>query len=44
LRSKGMTTTTPDLDAFREHVQAAYLESDFSANWPDGMVDRINEL
>jgi TRAP-type transport system periplasmic protein len=44
LRSKGMTITTPDLDAFREHVQAEYLESDFSANWPEGMVERINAL
>ena len=44
LREKGMTITTPDLDAFREHVQAAYLGSDFSANWPDGMVERINAL
>jgi TRAP-type transport system periplasmic protein len=44
LRGKGMTITTPDLDAFREHVQAAYLNSDFSADWPKGMVERINAL
>jgi len=44
LREQGMTITTPDLDAFREHVQAAYLESDFSADWPEGMVERINAL
>ncbi len=44
LKEKGMTATTPDLDAFREHVQAEYLNSDFSANWPKGMVDRINAL
>jgi tripartite ATP-independent transporter DctP family solute receptor len=44
LRGKGMTITTPDLDAFREHVQAEYLGSDFSANWPEGMVERINKL
>jgi TRAP-type transport system periplasmic protein len=44
LREKGMTITTPDLDAFREHVQQAYLGSDFSADWPEGMVDRINAL
>ncbi len=35
-----MTVTTPDLDAFRNHVLDAYLSSDFSANWPDGMVER----
>ncbi len=44
LREKGMTITTPDLDAFRSHVIDAYLNSDFSANWPAGMVDRINAL
>jgi tripartite ATP-independent transporter DctP family solute receptor len=44
LESKGMTVTTPDLNAFRDHVLAAYLDSDFSATWPEGMVDRINAL
>jgi tripartite ATP-independent transporter DctP family solute receptor len=44
LEDKGMTVTTPDLNAFRDHVLAAYLESDFSANWPKGMVDRISAL
>ncbi len=42
LEEQGMTATTPDLDAFRTHVQAAYANSDFSANWPEGMVERIN--
>jgi tripartite ATP-independent transporter DctP family solute receptor len=44
LREKGMTITTPDLEAFRNHVVEAYLNSDFSADWPAGMVDRINAL
>ncbi|MEM7026099.1 MAG: TRAP transporter substrate-binding protein DctP, partial [Pseudomonadota bacterium] len=44
LEEKGMTATTPDLDAFRNHVVEEYLGSDFSANWPDGMVERINAL
>jgi tripartite ATP-independent transporter DctP family solute receptor len=44
LEEKGMTATTPDLDAFRNHVVEEYLNSDFSANWPEGMVDRINAL
>jgi hypothetical protein len=39
-----MTATTPDLEAFRNHVIEEYLGSDFSANWPDGMVDRIGAL
>jgi TRAP-type C4-dicarboxylate transport system substrate-binding protein len=41
---QGLKVYEPDLDAFREHVQKAYLESDFSANWPKGMVDRISAL
>jgi tripartite ATP-independent transporter DctP family solute receptor len=44
LEEKGMTATTPDLEAFRNHVIEEYLGSDFSANWPDGMVDRIGAL
>jgi tripartite ATP-independent transporter DctP family solute receptor len=44
LQGKGMTITTPDLDAFRDHVLEAYLDSDFSANWPEGMVERISAL
>jgi hypothetical protein len=39
-----MTITAPDLEAFRNHVVEAYLNSDFSADWPAGMVDRINAL
>ncbi|MCP4039464.1 MAG: hypothetical protein GY733_21155 [bacterium] len=42
LESQGMTSTTPDLAAFRDHVQKAYLSSDFSSNWPKGMREKIN--
>ncbi len=35
---------TPDVDAFRKHVQAEYLKSDFAKDWPKGMVDKINAL
>lgn len=41
---EGMTITTPDVDAFREAVQAAYLASDFSKDWPEGLLDRINAV
>jgi hypothetical protein len=37
-----MTITVPDRDAFREHVQKAYLESEFSKDWPEGLLERIN--
>jgi TRAP-type transport system periplasmic protein len=42
LTSQGMTATTPDLEAFRSHVLKAYMNSDFSANWPAGMLEKIN--
>ena len=42
--SKGMTITEPDVAAFRSHVQQQYLESDFSNDWPDGLIDRINAV
>jgi hypothetical protein len=41
---EGLTVTTPDVDAFRTHVQNFYLTSDRAASWPEGWVDRINEL
>ncbi len=41
---KGLKVYEPDLNAFRTHVQKAYLESDFSDTWPKGMVEKINKL
>ncbi len=41
---EGMTISTPDVDAFREAVQGAYLASDFSKDWPAGLLDRINAV
>ncbi|AEH87218.1 sialic acid TRAP transporter substrate-binding protein SiaP [Mesorhizobium opportunistum] len=43
-KDKGLKVYTPDLDAFRSHVQKAYLGSDFAKDWPEGMVDKINAL
>lgn len=40
----GLTITTPDVDAFRTHVQQMYLESDYSNDWPEGLIDRINAV
>ncbi len=42
--SKGLKVYTPDVDAFRTHVQKMYLESDFSRDWPDGLLERINAV
>jgi tripartite ATP-independent transporter DctP family solute receptor len=43
-KSKGLDIYTPDVAAFREHVQKAYLESDLAKSWPEGMVEKINAL
>ena len=44
VRSQGVEIYTPDLAAFREHVQAQYVGSEAAASWPDGVLDRINAL
>lgn len=41
---QGLTITTPDVDAFRSHVQDFYLSSDRAASWPEGWIDQINAL
>jgi tripartite ATP-independent transporter DctP family solute receptor len=43
-KDQGMEVYEPDVKAFREHVQKAYLESDFAKDWIPGMVDKINAL
>ena len=43
-KDKGLDVYTPNVDAFRTHVQAEYLKSDFAKDWPKGMVDKINAL
>ncbi len=40
---KGVSVTTPDVPAFRDHVQKAFLDSKFAATWPKGMLERINQ-
>ncbi|MDP1732400.1 MAG: TRAP transporter substrate-binding protein DctP [Devosia sp.] len=41
---QGLQVYEPDLEAFRAHVQKAYLESEFAKDWPAGMLDLINAL
>ncbi|MGB1256625.1 MAG: sialic acid TRAP transporter substrate-binding protein SiaP [Thiolinea sp.] len=43
-RDKGLKVYEPDVKAFRDTVQKAYMESDFSKSWPEGLVEKINEL
>ena len=38
IRSQGVEIYSPDLDAFRTHVQAQYVGSEFAASWPDGVL------
>jgi TRAP-type transport system periplasmic protein len=43
-KEKGLEIYTPDVEAFRAHVQKAYLESELAKSWPEGMVEKINAL
>ncbi|MEE9319459.1 MAG: TRAP transporter substrate-binding protein DctP [Granulosicoccus sp.] len=43
-RSEGMHVYEPDVESFRTQVQQMYIESDFSADWPEGMLARINAV
>ena len=43
-KDQGLKVYTPDVDAFRAKVQAAYLASDYAKAWPEGIVDKINAL
>lgn len=44
LQEQGMAVYEPDLAAFRDHVQSQYLDSEFAASWPDGVLEKINAL
>jgi TRAP-type transport system periplasmic protein len=43
-RTQGVDVHEPDVAAFRAHAQQRYLSSPLSANWPAGMLERINNL
>ena len=44
MKEKGLKVYTPDVAAFRTHVQKEYLASKFAKDWPAGMVDKINAI
>ncbi len=44
IRGEGVEIYEPDLKAFREHVQAQYVGSEFAATWPEGVLEKINAL
>lgn len=41
-KQQGLQVTTPDVEAFRKAVQAAYAPSDIAKTWPKGLLERIN--
>jgi tripartite ATP-independent transporter DctP family solute receptor len=43
-KQQGLQVTTPDVDAFRKTVQAAYQNSEFAKVWPKGLIERINAV
>jgi TRAP-type transport system periplasmic protein len=44
MKQQGLEVYTPDLAAFRKHVLEVYTKSKFAADWPAGMLERINKL
>lgn len=44
LEGKGLAIYEPDLKAFRDHVQAQYVGSEFAKSWPEGVLEKINAL
>ena len=44
LKEQGLEVYEPDLEAFRTHVQKAYLESEYAKEWPEGVLEKINAL
>ena len=41
---QGLKVYKPDVEAFRRHVQDAYKNSKFAADWEDGIVEKINAV
>ena len=41
-KAEGLEVYEPDVEAFREAVQKAFLESDYAKDWPEGLLERIN--
>ena len=44
LQQQGIRIYEPDLAAFRSRVQQAYQSSEYAANWPPGLLEKINAL
>ena len=44
MKEQGLDLYEPDVDAFRQHAQEMYLQSELAQSWPEGMLDKINAL
>lgn len=44
LKDKGLEIYEPDVAAFRNAVQSAYLNSEFASSWPEGVLEAVNAL
>ncbi len=44
MKDQGLKLYKPDVEAFRTYAQDKYRNSDLAANWPDGMLEKINAL
>jgi TRAP-type C4-dicarboxylate transport system substrate-binding protein len=42
--AQGIDIYTPDLAAFQAHALEMYMNSDYSAAWPEGLVERVNAV
>lgn len=43
-KAQGLDVYTPDVAAFRKHVQDEYLKSQFAKDWKAGIIDRVNAV
>jgi len=43
-KGEGLQVYEPDKEAFRNHVLEVYKNSKYSADWPEGLLDKINAL
>ncbi len=42
-KQQGLQVTTPDVEAFRKHVQSVYANSEYAKVWPQGLLQRVND-
>jgi TRAP-type C4-dicarboxylate transport system substrate-binding protein len=43
-KAEGLQVYEPDKEAFRNHVLEVYKNSNYSADWPEGLLDKINAI